>query len=105
MQPTIPTASVGSPVSARTAAVTVRDATRARSPVLSVRIGGHLFGTLEPSSRDVFALVWSRVSRAEVAFARDPRGFIISFAFKSSGTRSHEFERKDSGLKAAQTHP
>src|SRR5450759_2131493 len=32
MQPTIPTASVGSAVSARTAAVTVRAATRARSP-------------------------------------------------------------------------
>jgi CubicO group peptidase (beta-lactamase class C family) len=61
---------------------------------IAIRIGGHLFGTLRPVSRDTFVLAGPQLTGMTFVFTRDERGRPTGFRVQSAGARSIEFARR-----------
>jgi len=69
-------------------------ARQAPDVAIAIRIGGHLFGTLRPVSRDTFAFAGSQLTGMTFVFARDERGRPAGVTIQSAGARSIEFARR-----------
>ena len=61
---------------------------------LTVRIGDHLLGTLEPTWRDGFVLVGMQAQGARFLFSRDTRGRITGFTIEWGDVRHLAFVRQ-----------